>query len=96
VIGANRARAAAMNARAEALARHPRVRDFRTTGMIWAFEVESGDPAIGRRIYEAALERELLLRPIGATVYFMPPYTMTDEEQALLVRRTLEIVESLG
>jgi len=96
VIDANRARAAAMNVRVEALARHPRVRDFRSTGMIWAFEVESDDPAIGRRIHEAALERELLLRPIGATVYFMPPYTMTDEEQALLVRRTLEIVESLG
>lgn len=95
VIASNRARASAMNVKASALARHPRVRNFRNTGMIWAFEVANDDAAIGRRIYEAALAREILLRPIGATVYFMPPYTMTEDEQSLLVERSLEIVESL-
>jgi adenosylmethionine-8-amino-7-oxononanoate aminotransferase len=85
-----------MTEKAQALAAHPRVRDFRNTGMIWAFEVDSGDPQIGRRVYEAALAREVLLRPIGRTVYFMPPYTIDDEEQSLLVQRTLEIVESLA
>ena len=53
------------------------------------------DTNMGRRIYEAALAREMLLRPIGNTVYFMPPYTLTDEEQQLLADRTLEIIESL-
>jgi adenosylmethionine-8-amino-7-oxononanoate aminotransferase len=96
VIEANRAKSAAMTEKAQALAAHPRVRDFRNTGMIWAFEVDSGDPQIGRRVYEAALAREVLLRPIGRTVYFMPPYTIDDEEQSLLVQRTLEIVESLA
>jgi adenosylmethionine-8-amino-7-oxononanoate aminotransferase len=95
VIEANRARAAALSSRAEALARHPRVRDFRNTGMIWAFEVQSENPAIARSIHQAALAREILLRPIGSTVYFMPPYTMSGDEQALLVERTLEIVESV-
>ena len=95
VIAENRTRAAAMNVKVEKLARHPRVRDFRNTGMIWAFEVESDDPAIARKVHEAALERELLLRPIGSTVYFMPPYTLSDAEQDLLVERTLEIVDAL-
>jgi adenosylmethionine-8-amino-7-oxononanoate aminotransferase len=95
VIDANRAKAAAFTSRAERLARHPRVRDFRNTGMIWAFEVETTDPQIGRAIYQAALARELLLRPIGGTVYFMPPYTISDDEQDILIERTLEIVESL-
>jgi adenosylmethionine-8-amino-7-oxononanoate aminotransferase len=63
--------------------------------MVWAFEVRDGDANVGRRIYEAALDRELLLRPIGNTVYFMPPYTLSDDEQQLLADRTLEIVESL-
>jgi adenosylmethionine-8-amino-7-oxononanoate aminotransferase len=71
------------------------VRDFRSMGMIWAFEVESGESQVGRRIYEAALAREILLRPIGRTVYFMPPYTMSPDEHELLVQRTLEIVESI-
>jgi len=94
VIGANRTKTAAINGLAAALAAHPRVRDFRNTGMIWAFEV-GDDPLIGRRIHEAALEREILLRPIGTTVYFMPPYVITDDEQEMLVARTLDIVESL-
>jgi adenosylmethionine-8-amino-7-oxononanoate aminotransferase len=95
VIETNRAKAVALTARAEPLAEHARVRDFRNTGMIWAFEVESSDPRIGRMMYEAALEREILLRPIGSTVYFMPPYTISDEEQELLVNGTLEVLDSL-
>jgi adenosylmethionine-8-amino-7-oxononanoate aminotransferase len=71
------------------------VADFRNTGMVWAFEVRADEMNIGRRIYEAALEHEILLRPIGSTVYFMPPYTMTVDEQQLLADRTLKIVESL-
>jgi len=95
VIEANRAKSAAITTAARTLAAHPRVRDFRNMGMIWAFEVDSGDSQVGRRIYEAALAREILLRPIGRTVYFMPPYTMSPEEHELLVQRTLEIVESI-
>jgi adenosylmethionine-8-amino-7-oxononanoate aminotransferase len=95
VIAANRDTAAKINALTQPLAHHARVRDFRHTGMIWAFEVDSADAHIGRRIHEEALARELLLRPIGNTVYFMPPYTITDDESALLVERTLDIVESL-
>jgi adenosylmethionine-8-amino-7-oxononanoate aminotransferase len=95
IIAANRAKAATLNALARPLAAHPRVRNFRNIGMIWAFEIDSTDGAIGRWIYEQALARELLLRPIGNTVYFMPPYTISDDELAMLVLRTLDIVESL-
>ena len=45
VIEANRGRAAHINEAASALASHPRVKNFRNTGMIWAFEVA----ADGRR-----------------------------------------------
>src|SRR3989338_7397826 len=65
VIAANRARARHMTAATQALAAHPRVRDFRSTGMIWAFEVADTDATFSRRLFEAALARELLLRPIG-------------------------------
>jgi adenosylmethionine-8-amino-7-oxononanoate aminotransferase len=95
VIESNVANARAMNERLRALASHPRVESFRNTGMIWAFEVRSDGANVGRRIYEAALERELLLRPIGNTVYFMPPYTLTRDEQQFLADRTLEIIDSL-
>jgi adenosylmethionine-8-amino-7-oxononanoate aminotransferase len=96
VIAANRAREPHLTALSAPLMRHPRVRYFRQLGTIRAFEVETADPAFARRFFTAALEREVLLRPIGNTVYFMPPYVITDEEYALLVARTVETLDALG
>lgn len=96
VIAANRAREPHLTALAAPLMRHPRVRHFRQLGTIRAFDVETADPAFARRFFAAALEREVLLRPIGNTVYFMPPYVIADEEYALLVARTVETLDALG
>ena len=95
VIEANRAKVATMDSLVQPLATHSRVRHFRHTGMIWAFEVADDDPAIARRIHARALESELLLRPIGRTIYFMPPYTISEDELVLLVERTTAIVQAL-
>ena len=95
VIAANGERRARISAAARELAAHPRVTHFRNTGMIWAFEVTDDDPGFARRFFEAALARELLLRPIGATVYFMPPYVIDDAEVALLTERTLDLVATV-
>jgi adenosylmethionine-8-amino-7-oxononanoate aminotransferase len=92
VIVRNRLRAAELTALAQPLARHPKVRNFRHLGMIWAFEVESDRPDFSRWCFTAGLERELLLRPIGNTVYWMPPYILDTADAALLARQTLEIV----
>lgn len=81
--------------KANRIASHPRVRHWRNTGMIWAFEVETGDPAFARRFHAAALERELLLRPLGRTVYFMPPYVIARGEIELLVDRTAALLDEL-
>jgi adenosylmethionine-8-amino-7-oxononanoate aminotransferase len=94
VIQNNRVRAQRMTAAAQALAQHPRIRNFRTTGMIWAFEVGGADTTFSRRLFEAGLRREVLLRPIGNTVYFMPPYVLSDGEMDLLATRTLEALDA--
>ena len=95
VIAANRSLRARFCAAAARLAAHPRVRDFRNTGMIWAFEVDTLEADFPRRLYRAALSKELLLRPLGNTVYFMPPYVIADAEIELLVGRTSEILDSI-
>lgn len=95
VIEANRSKSARLTAAADRIARHPRVRHFRNTGMIWAFEVETDDALFARKFFAAALERELLLRPLGKTVYFMPPYVISKEEIALLAERTGELLDAL-
>jgi len=92
IIAANRAKAIRFSEAARRLAEHPRIKCFRHTGMIWAFEVDTADPMFARRFYAAALARELLLRPIGNTVYFMPPYVITDAEFEWLVGQTLAVL----
>jgi adenosylmethionine-8-amino-7-oxononanoate aminotransferase len=61
--------------------------------MIFAFEVESVRENFARWWFREALARELLVRPIGRTVYFMPPYIVTDDEMQMLATRTLELLE---
>jgi len=95
VIEANRAKAAFFHQAAATLAAHPRVTNFRNAGMIWAFEVENAAPGFARSFFETGLKRGLLLRPIGNTVYFMPPYVINEEEIRMLVSGTLEILETL-
>ena len=94
VVGANRGRAARWTALAAPLAAHPKVKNFRQRGMIWAFEVDTLRPDFARWCFAEGLARELLLRPLGHTVYFMPPYIVTDDEFALLAARTREIIEA--
>jgi adenosylmethionine---8-amino-7-oxononanoate aminotransferase len=96
VIEANARKAGRFSQLASGLARHPRVRDFRHRGMIWAFEVESRDPSFAPKAFALALERGVLLRPMGNTVYFMPPYVVGDEEFTLMVDAAKAIVEKVA
>ena len=70
------------------LADHPQIKHLRQRGMIVAFDVITSDPAFSRRFYRAALANEALIRPIGNTVYLMPPYIVDDEEIAHLGQAT--------
>lgn len=56
----------------------------RRIGTITAMEVPVGDggylAAIGPRLLKHFRERDVLLRPLGNTVYVMPPYCISDED----------------
>jgi adenosylmethionine-8-amino-7-oxononanoate aminotransferase len=73
----------------------PRVEHFRQAGMIWAFEVRTTRPHFAREFFAAALRHGMLLRPIGRTVYFMPPYVVSDAQFAALVAATLQTINEL-
>ena len=80
VLARNREQAAALSAALAPLAGDPRIEHFRQRGMIWAFDVR--EPFVGQRFAErfhlAGREHGLLIRPIGRTVYLMPPYVLDD------------------
>jgi adenosylmethionine---8-amino-7-oxononanoate aminotransferase len=62
------------------LARHPAVRQPRQMGTIAAFDVGEADgylSDLAPRMLAMFRERDVLLRPLGNTVYVMPPYCIT-------------------
>ncbi|KVW69436.1 adenosylmethionine--8-amino-7-oxononanoate transaminase [Burkholderia ubonensis] len=97
VLARNARNSAALRDALAPLAAHPQVRHLRERGTLFAFDVAlDGDAARGfsRRFFERALERELLLRPIGTTVYLMPPYVMSDDDIAWLAQRTRDTLDA--
>ncbi len=58
------------------------VENIRQTGMICAFDLKDFDVSqrIGLQVYKYALKHGVLLRPLGNTIYFMPPYIITMDE----------------
>ena len=68
----------------ETLGSYPVVRNARSLGTIVAFELNTGRDeyinAIGPELTREALATGIYLRPLGNTVYFMPPYCITEKE----------------
>lgn len=99
VLNRNRQRAAQLREALSPLVAHPKVRNFRQRGMIFAFDAVVDDPAaaqtFSRRFFAQALQHELLLRPIGRTVYLMPPYVLSEEEINDLAARTRTVFEQV-
>ena len=85
IVATNRIKSARFTALLEPVRNHPRVRHFRHLGMIWAFDVAGAAPDFARRFAEITLGQGVLLRPIGNTVYCMPPYIVEEEEMGRVV-----------
>ncbi len=89
VIESNRALSTCMAKSVAHLAEHPNVGDIRQHGMTMAVEMVKDKASKtpfpwqerrGIRVYQHALTRQALLRPLGNVVYFMPPYVITEEQ----------------
>lgn len=72
---------------------HLPIKHFRNKGMIWAFDIESRDEGFSNALYQHALNLGLLIRPIGHTVYFMPPYVINEQEMDEMILKTKLAIE---
>ncbi len=102
VVAANRTLAATMSEAAAPLRDHPHVAEVRQTGMILAVEMVKDkarrepypwQERRGLRVYQHALSRGALLRPLGNVSYLMPPYVITPEQIAFLLEVMGEGIE---
>lgn len=90
VLADNLGKAARFTGLLQDVAGHADVQHFRQQGMIWAFEDRRARGS--RWWFEQALQRGVLLRPMGSTVYLMPPYVVVEHDMHLISRILLEIV----
>lgn len=102
VIGRNRQLSRHMAESVAHLKDHPNVGDIRQHGMTLAIEMvkdrNTREPfpwqeRRGLKVYEHALTREAMLRPLGNVVYFMPPYVITEEQISHLAQVATEGIE---
>jgi adenosylmethionine-8-amino-7-oxononanoate aminotransferase len=93
VLQRNAALASELDAVFAPLSSHPRVRHARRLGMIWAWDVTDAPPDFASRFHRRALEHGVLLRPIGSTVYAMPPYAIDVDAAQWLVQGALAALE---
>ena len=94
VIAANRIKAQEFMGLLAEVAMHPRVRHFRQRGMIWAFDVAEAQPGFSARLHQAALGQGVFIRPIGNTVYVMPPYVTSADDMRVLAAALLACLKN--
>lgn len=86
----------------EAFGDLPYVGEYRQVGLVGAIELVANrekkkplpsEERIGYQIYKKALEKGLLIRPLGNILYFMPPYIISDDEMRFMIQTTKETME---
>ncbi len=91
---------AALDAGLATLAGHPRLANARRIGAIAAVDVVEGTDAgylsdVAPRLRANMLARGILLRPLGNSIYVMPPYCTRPDEVAMLFTAIGEAVSAL-
>lgn len=84
---------------------HPHVGEIRHIGLIHALELVADkkkktpyDPSrrMGYELYQKALSKGLLLRPLGDVLYFNPPLTISREELTFALDVLEDVLQSLS
>lgn len=85
---------------AQYLGEHPRIHQQRICGTIAAMELQTGDrrdyfDALGPQLRRRFLEAGFLIRPLGTTIYLMPPYCITPSELESAYKIICHVIDSL-
>lgn len=95
ILTSNAVKAQLLNQYLQPLKTHPKVENFRNCGMIWAFDARDPVTDFANRFAQLGLGQQLLIRPIGRTVYIIPPYILEEDEMQLIAHGILQILDQL-
>ncbi|MEK7320377.1 MAG: adenosylmethionine--8-amino-7-oxononanoate transaminase [Pseudomonadota bacterium] len=97
VLAGNRERAQWLGTAMAGIAADPRVSHVRQRGMIWAADIDpqAAGANFAGRFHLAARERGVLARPIGHTLYVMPPYVFDAELANWLGEQLLDTLQAV-
>lgn len=97
VLVRNQTRAACLTEALAPIRHDARIEHFRTLGMIWAFDVPAhwAGERFAQRFHMAGRAHGLLIRPIGHTVYLMPPYVLDADLCAWLAERMQQTINTV-
>lgn len=71
------------------------VKNLRHQGMVFAFDLAGFEgERKGLEVFNKGLKKGLLLRPLGNTIYLMPPYIITQEEVRYIINSIAEILRT--
>lgn len=85
-------------------ATHPNVAEIRGIGLIYAIQLVQDKKSkapfekglrVGYRIYQEAIKKGILLRPLGDVLYFNPPLTITETQMQIAVDKSFEAMSSI-
>ena len=98
VLNKNREKISYIGKKLKEFSKLENVENIRQMGMIAAFDIKGFESKerIGLRVYEYGLKNGVLLRPLGNTIYFMPPYVISFEEIDKMMDTAYEAVSLLS
>ena len=81
------------------LASLPHVKNARSLGCIFAFEVENEQDSgyfnnVREQLYKTFIEKNILIRPLGNTVYVLPPYVISPKELNYIKKSIVEVMKT--
>jgi len=73
------------------------VENCRQTGMVAALDIKGykAEDRIGLKVYQYALSKGVLLRPLGNTIYFMPPFVITKEQLDSVFQSAYDVLKTI-
>ncbi len=83
----------------QAIKQHPKVASTRVLGVIFALDTATGQQEyygdLRNKLYNFFIDNGVILRPVGGTIYILPPYIITNEQLDKVysvVTRALDLV----